>query len=428
VTSSTDSGATHAATDASMRKSRWGLHLALLAAGADLSGIDVGGTSVRLAWVLLPVAAFMIRRSRVDMYWLLATLLLVTIHVLASIGSMAPLRGIVYSGWIIFNYILLFRPGINAARQLGSEVWQVVIVSGRIQIIGGLLLVAAGVHDRAQFLYYESSYMAIGLIPYVFASIYLSRRRALDIGLIVVLLASNQSASLALVLIVAFVGWLVREGLSWQSVSVIAAVPLFAVGMAMRALSDPLSANYNIVKYLVDNGINWELVKVALERGGNRVPRIEAAWRIAQEFPLLGIGPGNYVDFSLSRNFSDLSGGLAALDPSGVPAVNVVVEACTNAGVIASAILIVVFLYMLRRTLKLRDGGVRRTVLGILFATAITLQFESNYLRAYVWLSFGLCAAQFTSRRKRSPRMLIAAPAAPPASAADNRPEAVPSH
>lgn len=382
------------------RRAQWGLQLAMLASVADVSAIEVAGVNIRLAWVLLPIAAWLIRRGPKDHFWTQLTLAMVAIHVLAGLFSAAPAKGFAYAGWFLFNFLLLFRAGVNASRVLGKDVWNVVILNGRIQIIASLLLVAIGVHDRAQFIYYEASYMAIGLIPYVFASIHLSKSRWLDFTLMALLLAGNQSANQALVLGIAIILWVFQEGLTGRTFAVLVSIPLLGWGLVLQALADPKSANYNIVKYVFDTGITFELIKVAFERGGNRVPRVEAAFEIARDFPFLGLGPGNYIDYSATRDFSHIHGGLWWLEPGGLPAVNVVVEASTNAGVIASVLLLVAFGTLFLRALRHADDNVRGAIVGALIAIGVTLQLESNYLRAYLWIAFGIFVGQLWSGRR----------------------------
>lgn len=398
------------------RRARWGLHLAMIASVADVSAIELGGINIRIAWLLLPIASVLIRRGPKDHFWTLLTVALIAVHVTAGLASASPLKGLAYGGWILFSFLMLFRAGVNASRVLGMGVWDVIIANGRLQIIVSLLLVAAGVHGRAQFLYYEASYMAIGLTPYVFAAIHLSKKRWLDFLLIALLLAGNQSANQAMVLGIAIIIWLFQEGLTVRTVAVLLAIPLIGVVMVLQALSSPLSANYNIVTYVRDYGISLELIKVGLERGGNRVPRVEAALEVAKDFPVLGIGPGNYVDYSASRDFTHIHGGLWWLDPGGLPAVNVVVEASTNAGVIAAILLIVAFAVLFVQALRHRRQTVRRAIIGALIATGIAMQLESNYLRAYLWLSFGIYVGQLAPGHRRRAAVAASRPATAAAS------------
>ncbi len=374
------------------------LQLVMFCASADLTSVELGGASLRLAWVLLPFAAVLIRRSGHDRHWLYLTLTLFALHVLAALASAATVKGLVYSFWILFSYIFFFRVGVDAARQLGKEAWQVVLLNGRLQILLALLLVLSGVHERAQFLYYEPSYMAIGLAPYVFAAIHVSRRRALDMLLIVALLASNQSANLLLVLVVALVQWVLSNGLNWRTVLVVLAVPGGAATLYFVALNNPDNANHNLAEWIYAHGLSWELIQAGLERGGNRVPRIEAAWEVAGANPWWGVGPGNYVAHTDNLDFSHISGGLWWLDPSGLPPVNVLLDAAVSAGFAATAIMVLAFVGLWRSASRVPDAAARHAIFGALAGIAVAMQLESNYLRAYVWLAFGLFAGMIPRR------------------------------
>lgn len=368
------------------------LHLLLFAAVADTSSMDIGGINLRVAWLMLPLVAFFIPRSPHDRIWFWLMAALVSVHLVSAVVSDAPVKGITYTGWIVFSYLFFFRTGIDLARRLGQRTWSIILTNGRLQIAISVLLVGLGMQERAHFTYYEPSYMAIGLVPYVFAGLFISSRRWLDGMLLIALVIVNQSANMLLVLSVAFVAWIMVTGLRMRTVIGMLAIPTIIGLLYVLTLYKENSANYNMAVYVRDNGMSWQLLQEASARGGNRVPRMEAAWEAARAHPLLGVGPGQYVEYTAKRDYSHITQGAWWLEPAGLPPTNVLLDATTSAGVLAAVLLVITFLVLHRVAVRCELGAIRHAIVGGLLCFALVLQFEANYLRGYVWLAFGLYA------------------------------------
>lgn len=397
------------------------LHLVMLASVADLSGVDVGGATVRLGWIVLPLAYLLVRRSRHDGFWFALTCLLFSSQVLAAMVSDSPLKGLVYAGWTFFTYFMFFRIGVDAARQLGHRIFPAILFNGRLQIVLALVFAAVGLQERPHFTYYEPSYMAIGLVPYIFATLFIpGRRRLLDYALLCTLLLTTFSANLVLMFIVAFVMWLVVNGPTLKTISLLVAIPLVAGLLFKAAIDDPLNANYNIATFIAKNGISLDLVTAALERGGNRTQRIEAGYDIAVANPWFGIGPGQYNSYTRDINFDYLSGGAWWLDPAGMPAINVLIEAAATTGVLSLVPLVLAALALCVMVTRIPWQPARLAALGSVVAFCVALSMESNFLRAYVWLAFGLYVGLVPLRGQKqtdkvSQRTAVALESPPPA-------------
>lgn len=364
---------------------------------SDITSVSVGGGNIRLAWALLPFLIMWTPRQKHRLAPLAVLLAFFCVHVIAALFAGTIVRGVVYSSWIIFNYIFFFRPAYKISLELKEGIWDAFLWGGRVQIVVAVILVAIGVHERARFIYFEPSYFAMGLVPYIFCAVFRSKQRAFDAGLISLGVIFSQSANLLIALLIVGIFWLIsnRKVVTTLLLLLVAAI-VASVGF-INALNDQSNPNHGVVAWIADNGINWDLVEVILTRSGNRIPRIQAAIEVIGSEWIFGLGPGNYSDLSEKFQFDELSGGLEYLDPTGMPVINVLLEATANAGIFAAAIILVIYLYYLRRAWRTTAGKQRLVILGSLITYGVMLQFESSYLRAYVWMAFGVFSSKITS-------------------------------
>jgi hypothetical protein len=329
--------------------------------------------------------------------------MLFCVHLFAASVSDSVAKGFYYSVWIPINYIFFFRSAYIITAGLKDRVWLAFLWGGRIQILTAITLVVLGVHERAQFIYFEPSYMAIGLVPYLFASLFWSSNKLLDVSLVVALIVFNQSANMMIAIIVAFIFLLLTSQRLWLSIGLVLLTILCGYVFYQIALNDVGNPNHGIAVWLNENSISLDMMTAIFARAGNRIPRMLAALEQLNGHWLMGFGPGGYVEYTANRNFDHLTEGLDYLDPSGLPVINVLLEACANAGILAAILLICIFLYVLYMALiKIRNRSERRVIVGAMFALGVMLQFESSYLRAYVWLAFGVFVARSLHQNSES--------------------------
>jgi hypothetical protein len=376
------------------------LFLLIIIAAGDITSIDMLIGNVRLVWLFLPILVMFIPRCSLDPFALASAFSLFLIHLCAAMLSDGGIRAAVYSGWILFSYFFFYRIAWIIANINGARVWSVILSAGRLQCIVAIVLVLLGLHERAQFLYFEPSYMAIGLVPYVFSSALYSRHKLLDVIIISSCLVVSASANLALIIGIAVVFVItcelrLRTALVVVSIGVIGLVA--AVNYIMNESENP---NHGLVVWISENGLDPDVVTQLIGRGGNRVPRAEAAIQIAKDNWPMGVGPGLYADLTMNMNFSDIHLGLPYLDPAGLPPTNVLVEATLNAGIFASLIIIAWVIYCLIVVVQLPSSSEKRLLLAIGFTLFLVLQVESNYLRAYVWLAAGLIMGRASQLKK----------------------------
>jgi hypothetical protein len=361
---------------------------------ADVTSLAVLGGNVRLAWILIPFLYCLIPKGREPKYALLATAMLFIFHMLASIMSESVVKGVIYSCWIWVNYIF-FRAAYILTHVLRGHVWSSLLWGGRVQIVFAIVMVLFGFHERAQFIYFEPSYLAIGLVPYIFVVIFWSVHKWIDAVLLIFLIVFNQSANMMLAMIVAAVYWLITNRKLWLSFVIVVFSVLLICILYQIALADPSNPNHAVVLWFHVNGLNYDFIDIILSRGGNRMPRMQAALEVLEDNWFFGFGPGSYLDISASRNFDHITNGIEYLDPAGLPVINVLIESVANAGIFAALVLVafIIFIYKMVSS-RVKDWREKRIILGALLTICVLMQFESSYLRAYLWFICGVFMAR----------------------------------
>jgi len=370
---------------------------------SDVTSLNIAGGNIRWSWIALPFLCLLLPKGKEPRIIIIYVLALFFIHVEASFLYGSFIKGFVYSAWILVNYLLFFRSAYLITSQLKDGVWNAFLMGGRIQIISAVILVALGAHERAQFIYFEPSYLAIGLVPYLFASIFWSKHKLLDYSLILLITISNQSATMMAALFVSILFWLTFNKRFFISFLLLIFTPLSVYLAYWFSLNNASNPNHSIAVWISENGINYDLLLVLLQRGGNRIPRLQAALDLIDGKWLTGLGTGSYVEITSNMNFDYITDSIKFLDPAGLPVINVILEAIANAGIFAALILTLVFLTIFFKGTRIINRQERFIILGSLTAFGIMLQFESSYLRAYVWFAFGV----FAARSRKSPAVII---------------------
>lgn len=366
------------------------LHCLLLVSAADRFAIQAGGVSIKLAWLALPILYLLAKKGRQPSAPLLFASVFFLAHLSASLFAENKLLAFAYSLQIPAFYWLFFKTAFDLCQSLDrAQVFRVVLLSGRAQILLAALLVLLGIDERATFLYYEPSYMAIALIPYVFVSIFHSKRRFLDLLFLLLFLGTAASANFILILLAAllFVG-LYAGGIAKT-------VKFFLMAMVILACSLPLlrhvgdgNPNAEIARTIADD-MDWDLlVAVAYARAGNRFPRLEMGFDAALDKPLLGLGPGNYTRYSESLDSEAY--GSEWMSPAGLPVVNIELDLILNGGIASLLIAAWFFLHLFRRCKRIPEPAAKAVALGTLAVIALVMQFESTYMRPYLWVYFGM--------------------------------------
>jgi O-antigen ligase len=205
---------------------------------------------------------------------------------------------------------------------------------------------------------------------------------------------------------VALLFWLFCNKRFKVSAALLALIPCLLYLAYWVALVDPDSPNHGIAEWVSENSLTVDFWVELLKRAGNRYPRFEAALEMVEGHWWLGLGPGGYAALTKGMNFDHISGGVAYFDPAGLPVINVLLEAVTNAGIFSALVLVACFAYLVSCVARVQDDLQRWTMMGALFAIGLMLQFESSYLRAYVWFAAGVFVSQ--SRGKPNASVICA--------------------
>lgn len=366
--------------------------------GFDYPAIDVFGMTLRLAQVVF--AFLFIFRFNEIQYPLLCVqaLLIVCAGMVPSLlFSENILKSTAYIGWLLFNFFIVVGVIGFYIKKYRHYVADAIIISFRLQVIFGFVLMIVGIHERIQFLYYEPSYLAIAMVLYF--SVVLNRgletswrKWATDAVIIVLAVVGMQSATLLFGLLT--VSALVVYKISWRKavVFVIGGILLLIGALYFYSqMSDDLLAT--TIRIFIDAENFPMLIDGVVGRGGNRVPRIMAAFDIFREHPLFGVGLGAYEQYIKSIDLSSYHEGLPWLDISDKPAVNIYIELLATVGLFG-AVPFLIFICIVYYSSRTKVGWAINNdyrIYSIAFVSMLfMLNFESNYLRLYLWGAFAL--------------------------------------
>lgn len=394
--------------------------LALLIAttGFDLLSVGSVENRVRVSYVLyLFLFVLLIRHMKVPK---IQGILIGLFCVAAFVGMVLlgpSLHSILYIAWVLFSFLIIYPLFYYFGREHRADFLAATVLSARMQILAGVVVVAAGLQHRAALLYYEPSYFAYGLIPYVAITMWRlytpkARESVLDLFLLLVALVETGSATLLLATgVIWFVASCVNGIKLRQVIGVCSVILAFFLAIVIYAhISNDLLAT--TVRELLASP---NRVETLVQRGGNRIPRLLAAAYIFTDHPWLGVGIGQYRNVSKTVNLSSFSKGSADNSAQNNEAINIYIELLATTG-IPTASLFFLFLLrtvMLRRPRELDDG--QKAIFIALVSMLLMLNLESNYLRPYLWMLLGAYAGMLKSplRQTQLVRLLDIAPIAP---------------
>lgn len=366
------------------------LHFLLLICGWDLSAVDISGFNIRLTWLLLPALYLFTPRSYVPFKYAFFVYAFFIFHLLSTLVSGELFRGFIYSLWILFSYYFFFVIGFRCSHDLGDRVFKVILSNGRFQIVCATVLYLTGLQDRAHLFYYEPSYMAVALIPYVATVFFGGSNRLLDFILVLSFLIISQSGSYAFILLLAAVLKAYSLRRNENFIKVVFSFIVILICIFWYVYIDKDNINHRLIASILDTGINWESAWFIVERGGNRIPRMQVALDVLLQNFWFGIGSSNYISYIYNIDFSYITNGFEDIEPYGKPPTNILIEAGLNSGVFGLMLLIFFFGYFFAKSRKILVRETRIRLQSAIFLFFLMLQLDSNYLRAYVWVGFGV--------------------------------------
>jgi len=371
----------------------------IIVSGFDVVSVNAAGANIRLSYFVFAIfflKLYLFSKATMSIRELLFVLLLFACALFTLIYAENLKIGVAYSIWLLVNFFCVFLVFRALTIKLGVHfAIRAYQLAFRLQIIIAAFLFVAGVQERAHFLYYEPSYFVLASIPYLTIAVYMrvvmKHAGLLDLFLIMLMLLITKSAFLMLLILIIYTTvMLTKEGVSRSS---IARLAVFTLAISIFSYLYVTFSNDLIARTIRDLIESPSVLIAALERSGNRWPRIQMVWdAIIVNFPY-GIGPGNYERYSINFNQGvDYSNGLPWLEPRGKPAVNMWFEIIVELGIVAAILFLSKYFGW---WLKARAFPVKHPIKifsVILIVYFIAFMFESNYLRVYFWGILGVIA------------------------------------
>jgi O-antigen ligase len=133
-----------------------------------------------------------------------------------------------------------------------------------------------------------------------------------------------------------------------------------------------------------------DVMEYLMGRGANRVPRMRAARDVFLEHEWMGVGIGAYESAIRRRNMSAYSAGQWWISVADQPAVNIYLELLATTGLLGAAPMFGFFARTLMLSRLRSLDYIQRSYLLACVCLLIMLNFDSNYLRPYLWMILGV--------------------------------------
>jgi len=369
------------------------LFFLLLSTGFDILAIPTPVGSVRLSFFLFLLAFLVlfltkgIRVSKIEIFFLL---FLVISMFFSTLISSSAIRSFSYIIWFSVCYFLYFSVIKNLVSDLSSnEILRVFRDLGRFQILCCMLLKFSGI-PRPSLLFYEPSYLILGLLPYIYFSLLQIQLKngvfkSIDLFLVLILIALTMSANLLLAIILILAFLYIRFSLKYL---------IFLAVLVLSSYYFSLWYYQNNADLLAITFRNLhespDFISTILQRTGNRWPRILIGIDVVKEYFPKGIGLGTFSEFSVNYNVNkDYAAGFPWNEPRGFPAANVFIELLAEGGVFVFFISFVC-LFMFMPLKSSADEFIASHWRKMMFIFILMLMIESSLLRPYFWAYLGI--------------------------------------
>jgi hypothetical protein len=371
--------------------------IATLLIGVDV--IQIFGVRISLVPLFFYGVYIVYKNKSVDV-WFLYVFFFSVACIPSVFFSHNPEKSIGYLFWIIFNYFSISVVYKHLVVTNRSEAIFGIRDSYRFQIVIGGVLYFSGMQFRAQVLYYEPSYFAIALIPFiviVFCDLLKNGIKQesstkntsyIDLILLLVALYTTKSANMILVgMLTAIIVSLYGEG------KIKKIIIMFLLFIASWLLLSWYSNNYNdLLSTTFQKIANADsFFDAILERTGNRWPRAQLTFDTAMH-TFWGVGIGAFKEFTSDNYFPKFVEIPAYYSPLANEAVNIYFEIAASCGWIALAIWLFFHFNMLKKISS--DERNARILVCSLIVAMLALFIESNFLRPYYWMLIGMVMGQ----------------------------------
>lgn len=361
--------------------------------------IQIAGLRVGLLPLLLFSIFILIKDKVLD-----SNFYFISFFAIASLPSLLfsyeVIKSTLYIAWIFLNYFSIFIAYKYLGNRSLEKTLTGILFAFRFQIIIGFILFILSIQTRAHVLFYEPSYFAIALIPYIVIyynnlfNNFSSNKKSILIDTILITLAVISTQSFNLMVILLIIPLLFSIIASKNKLRDLSIGSLFITLCCSIIIYLSKNSN-NLIANTVRNITESQNLFITLtERTGNRWPRFELAQEIALN-NFWGVGIGAYEKFTENNNFVNFSHLPYYTNPIGYPAVNIYFEIAATCGWIA----LVIWLYWHFKLLK--KSLTNNTLLFVILLTSmIILIIESNFLRPYYWMILALVSINLNQKFK----------------------------
>lgn len=359
--------------------------------------IQFSGLRITLIPLLFIGVLIFIKNNSIDkntLYVFLFALLCIP----SLLFSVNIIKSSLYIFWIFLNYLSILIVYSQLVQKSKYETMSGIRDAYKLQIIIGCFLYFSGIQERAQVLFYEPSYFAIALIPYIVMifSRYINNNTDnnknytshLDILFLILAIFITKSFNLIIICFLVPIILLAFEKGKLRNLLVFSLLGL----IIYQAFKFYINNSDDLISRTFQNIIgSGDLITSLLERTGNRWPRMQLTNEIAlQNF--WGIGIGSMDEYSLNHYFSNFSYLPDYLSPIGYPPINIYLEIAATCGWLALVIWLLWHFYIIRQNINSQKSD--SIITCSLIVIMIIMMIESSFLRPYYWMLLGLAVGQ----------------------------------
>ena len=381
------------------------MFMALLLIGADLIAITAGELTLRLVFPFLMVAGaflYMQQRQRIalDLPLTVLFILLAIGGALSAVHSYDTAKSVGYTVWVLFDYFVIITLCYNLARRyepgkilmLWFGIYRIHVFALLAELAWRLAHASLG---RPHLWFYESSFLAIFMTGYFGSALYMMLRTGkfrFDFVLAVAgMLATTSATGIFGMIFAVIINFIVAR----QRVKLLLSSATIAViFLATLYVFFQHTAYYQLVaSFLLRPGLSFGVV---FARGGDRLLRVLTGWSAFLHHPWLGVGIGGDAAYmraeGVPENAHNLVNQWAGVE-RGQPFSNIVVEVMGTMGIAGLVPFLAILIYAIWTMGRmLRDENMAAAVALFIgfFSIFLALQFESTFLRYYLWSPLGL--------------------------------------
>jgi len=268
---------------------------------------------------------------------------------------------------ILFSYYIFYLPALCFAERHPDLGIKAILQSSRILMLVGICLQLSGYTQRMGAFFYEPAYMSIFMAAYASLCFTESKLvKPIDYILLVLFLYLSISAAFILVIFgVALYFLLANKNKILKVLSFAYLLLIFYYFSIERS-----NLNYNIIEAFLRFDFQ-NLLEFSKQRTGERLNFFMISLQEVIESPLFGIGP---------RSFQSIY--------NGIPPANIFFQIILESGLLGFLICILAIknFFCDVRALSYYKNFITCTSIALL----VTLQIESTYMRAYLWIFFGI--------------------------------------